>query len=276
MRPVIGYPGIPGAFSEQAAEKLFGRCADYRGYDTFPDVMEGLIRNEIAYGVFPVENSTAGIVAETHDLLLREGVHIVGEICLPVVHCLLAPKGAVIEGIHRVHSHPQALSQCGRFLRSHGAMAQVPALNTAIAARTVAEKNTPEDGAIASEYAARRLGLSVLAKGIQDMAQNATRFVAVSRSSVSLAAPNKATLAFAVKDRPGALGKALIALSAKGINLTHIESRPIQDKPFEYLFYADMEGDFSEGALEKALEALSGHVTTVRLLGLYAKGDGRG
>ena len=267
----IAFPGTEGSFSQQAAVSFFGEGAEFRAHNTFGGVLEAVTGGDAAYAVLPIENSSAGAVAETYDLLLRSSLHIVGEQVLPVAHHLLAVPGSRLSDVREIHSHPQALSQCRNFLTGLPDAVQVPSLNTALSARSVASWGDPAKAAIAGSYAARLYGLTVLSENIHDNPYNTTRFVVISRDGRSLRTPDKASVTFHVANEVGSLAELLACFAKHGVNLSKIESRPIPQKPWEYFFFADFEGVMDEAELDKALLAASGCARELRLLGRYGK-----
>ncbi len=271
IRGAIAFPGTEGSFSQQAAVSFFGEDAAYCAFDSFEAALEAVKRKEAAYAVLPIENSSAGAVAETYDLLLKNSLHIVGEQVLPVAHHLLALPGSRMEDIREIHSHPQALSQCKRFLSAWPAILQVPSLNTALSAKAVAALGLKTKAAIAGSYAARLYGLQVLKENIHDNIHNTTRFVVISRESQPLRTPDKASVTFHVANQTGSLAMLLTCFAEHGVNLSKIESRPIPDKPWEYFFFADFEGAMDEQALNHALNAAASCSRELRLLGRYGK-----
>jgi prephenate dehydratase len=265
----VGFQGETGAYSEEALLALFPE-AGAAGFRTFALVFEALSTGEVEAAVLPVENSLAGIVQEVNDLLWEHrpgGVRISREHVHPVRHCLLGRPGPV----QRALSHPQALAQCRRWLEAHEIEA-VPYHDTAGAARHVAKSSEPALAAIASAGAGRRYGLEVVASGIQDDSSNRTRFLVVERGEPQRPAsgrPNhKVSLAFVGAHRPGSLVAALKRFSDRDINLTRLDSRPIQDRPFHYRFYLDFEVGEPDQA-EAALAALEAEAAEVRLFGTY-------
>ncbi len=271
IRKVVFFPGTEGSFSQQAAVAFFGEEYNYLPCDTFSGTLEAVSSSKAAYAVLPIENSSAGAVGETYDLLLKNNLYIVGEQVLQVTHHLLGVPGSCIENLREIHSHPQALSQCRNFLSGYPAVVQVPSLNTALSARNVAAWKEQGKAAIAGSLAARLYGLEVIAKDIHDNANNTTRFVVISRDSKSLKAPDKASVTFHVANQLGSLAQLLTCFAEHGVNLSKIESRPIPGKPWEYFFFTDFEGAMDEAELSKALRAASGCARELRLLGLYGK-----
>ncbi len=268
FRRTILFQGEPGAYSEEAALALFPG-SETVGHTTFTRVFDELCESERAVAVLPVENSLAGIVQEVNDLLWeRRGLRVGTEHVHPIRHCLLAAA----EGpVHRAISHPQALAQCRRHLEAKG-IEPVPFHDTAGAARHLSENSEPGLAAIASAAAAERYGLRVLAAGIQDDPSNRTRFLVVSQGIPERPRTAqdgwKASLAFLAAHRPGSLVAALTALSSRGVNLMRLDSRPLRDRPFEYLFYLDFVIDDPDRA-EAALVELEEQAAEVRLFGSY-------
>ncbi len=271
IKEAVAFPGTEGSFSQQAAVSFFGEDHSYLACETFGGAMEAVADGNAAYAVLPIENSSAGAVADTYDLLLKSSLHIVGEQVLPVAHHLLAVPGSHLKELREIHSHPQALSQCRKFLSGYPGIMQVPSLNTALSARYVAERKDTRLAAIAGSYAASLYGLAVLRENIHDNPYNTTRFVVIGRDSRSLRAPNKASVTFHVANQVGSLAQLLTCFAEHKVNLTKIESRPIPEKPWEYFFFADFEGVMDEAELNMALAAASGCARELRLLGRYGK-----
>ncbi len=267
----VAFPGTEGSFSQQAAASFFGEDSSFLACDTFGGVLAAVAGGDAAYAVLPIENSSAGAVAETYDLLLKSSLHIVGEQVLPVAHHLLAVQDGRMEELREIHSHPQALSQCRSFLSGYPNIVQVPSLNTALSARSVAQWKDTRRAAIAGSYAARLYGLHILRENIHDNPYNTTRFVVISRENRSLRAPNKASVTFHVANQVGSLAQLLTCFAQHNVNLSKIESRPIPGRPWEYFFFADFEGVIDEAELNKALSAASGCARELRLLGRYGK-----
>ena len=217
----------------------------------------------------PVENSSSGSVNDVYDLLGKYACHLVGEQLVRVEHCLLGVPGATLADIKTVFSHEQGFAQCPRFLAEHPDWVKTPYFNTAIAAQHVAELGDRHNAAIASRLAAKHYGLSILAEGIHSNDSNHTRFCIVSATPTSIGVPDKATLTFTVRHERGTLMRALSSFVAMGMNLTHIESRPLRDASWEYCFYVDLTGNVSEGTLRILLESLQADTENCRLLGAY-------
>jgi prephenate dehydratase len=268
VRNKVAYQGEPGAYSDEAVAALFPG-AEAVGFPTFRLTFEALSVGAVQSAVLPVENTTAGVVQEVSDLFWElPGLRIVREHVQPVRHCLLGWPGPV----ERALSHPQALAQCDRYLHSRQ-IRPVSYHDTAGAARAVAERREPGTAAIASRSAAARYGLYVLAEGIQDDSENRTRFIVVERGEASRPAaatgPAKCSLAFVAAHRPGSLAQALDCFARRDVNLTRLDSRPMQGRPFEYRFYLDFAVNGSAQAAEAALRDLEEASAEIRLFGTY-------
>ncbi len=265
----VAFQGERGAYSDEAVLALFGEvevlpCASLRA------VFEAVAAGQADRGVVPVENSQAGSINETYDLLLAHTLYIVGEIDLRIRHCLLALPGQPLEAIRKVYSHPQALAQSEDFLQSHGLEA-VPAYDTAGSAKMVAEQRLKEVAAVASRTAAHIYGLEVLVEGIETNPSNYTRFLALGSASLPSQPHCKTSIVFTTENVPGALHRALGVFATRAINLTKLESRPRRQAPWEYVFYVDFDGHQDEQLAATALADLAGVCTFVRVLGSYPK-----
>jgi len=259
----IAYQGEPGAFSEAAALRL----------DPAADVLPCVSFEAV------IENSIGGSIHRNYDLLLEHELPIVAEVELPVVHHLLALPGVPLAAIRRVCSHPQALAQCERFLRSLPDVELVATYDTAGSAKQIQEEGLRDTAAIASARAAELFGLATLQEGIQDFADNVTRFLLVGRAGQPLSQPDKTTIVFALGNEPGSLFKALSVFALRGIDLTKLESRPVRGTPWEYLFYVDLGVAREDTACARALDHLAEFARGVRTLGTYAswrRGTGPG
>ncbi len=268
----VAFQGEPGAYSEQAMLEALPD-AESVPRPQLRDVFETLERGEADLAVVPCENSQAGTIHQTYDLLLEHAgrLHITGEHELRVRHCLLAPPGAVTEHIERAYSHPQALDQTAGWLRERHIQA-VSYHDTAGAARWVAEAGDPASGAVASSRAAAVYGLSILAEGIEDNPTNRTRFLVVARSEIAQTeAEGKTSLVFSTANRPGALHRALGCLAEREVNLLKLESRPMRGEGWEYVFYVDCAGWATEPALAAAIREVERETAWVRVLGAYPR-----
>jgi prephenate dehydratase len=262
----IAIQGEPGSFSHEAALKL-EPGAEIVPCSLSVEVFAALDSGKADAAAIPIENSLAGSVLEHFDLLLAHDVRVVRETLLRIRHNLIAIAGASLDEIDRVFSHPVALAQCRRFLAAHPKIKSIAFYDTAGSVKQLVEQND-------RCAAARIYGAQVLQAGIEDNPENYTRFFlvrpqsAIRSDAVADPAPNKLSIAFSLENRPGSLVAALSALSAQGTNLTKIESRPVQGKPWEYIFYVDCQiGGQDEGT--RALEALRAHCGMVKELGRY-------
>ncbi len=218
----------------------------------------------------PIENALAGSIHQNYDLLLRHALHIVGEHNFYVRHNLLAPPGVPLSAIRRVVSHPQALEQCDRYLTALG-VEREPVAATTVAARQVRDSGTRDGAAIAGTRAAALYGLTVLAAGIEDSAENYTRFLILARAPAAPPpdVPAKTSLVFTLENVPGSLYAALGVFARRGLNLSKIESRPWRERRWEYLFYLDFTAGLDAPAARDALQELEGMAPLLRVLGSY-------
>ncbi|OFW26288.1 MAG: hypothetical protein A3H97_23485 [Acidobacteria bacterium RIFCSPLOWO2_02_FULL_65_29] len=264
----IAYQGEPGAFSEAAA-RLVNADALLIPCRSFEDVFDTVKGGPANYGVLPIENSIGGSIHRNFDLLLEHELPIVGEVEQPVVHHLLAFPQTTMEQVRRIYSHPQALAQCDRFLRSLTGVEVIATYDTAGSAKLVADQQMKDAAAIASLRAAEVFGLKALRSSIQDYEHNVTRFLVIGRRPLSDAAPDKTTIVFTLPNEPGVLFKALSVFALRGIDLTKLESRPIPRRKWEYLFYADLAAARDELPCGRALAHLAEFAPSLRILGSY-------
>jgi arogenate/prephenate dehydratase len=269
----IAFQGEPGAYSEAAALR-FAPDADALPCRDFEEVFAAVGEGRAARGILPMENSIAGSIHGNYDLLVEHELPLVGEIELSVDHCLLARPGTTLADLKAVYSHPQALAQCERYLRRLQGVEIVAVYDTAGGAKMAATGTRADVGAIASRRAAGLFGLEVLDAAVQDYASNVTRFVVIGRSAGPEAPADKTSLVFALKSTPGALFRALSCFALRDINLTKLESRPIRGRPWEYMFYADV--DIARQALPyvRAVTQLGEFAQWVRTLGSYRAWQG--
>jgi prephenate dehydratase len=265
---VVAYQGELGAYSEEGALALFPE-AERHPLPSIRKVFEAVEVGRVRAGLVPLDNSQAGSINETYDLFLRHGLHLVGETVVRVDHCLLALPGSAIDDLREVMSHPQAIAQCEEFLSALEATVRAE-YNTAGAAKRIAEERLERTAAIASKRAAELYGLEVLAERIQTYPDNYTRFGALSRGPEPLGEPDKTSLVFGVGHVAGSLYRCLGAFAERHLNLTKLESRPRPGRPWEYVFYVDVDAPAERPAVVDALAALSEHATFTRVLGSYA------
>ena len=264
---IVAYQGEAGAYSEEGARQMFPE-AEHQPYATIRKVFEAVEVGRVDIGLVPIDNSQAGSINETYDLFLKHGLHLVGETIVRVDHCLLALPGAGVDDLREVISHPQAIAQCEEFLTALDVTPR-PEYDTAGAARRIVEEKLADTGAIASRRAAELYGLEVLAERIQTYADNYTRFGALSRSAGPIEEATKSSLVFGVGHVPGSLYRCLGAFAERHLSLSKLESRPRAGRPWEYVFYADIEAGAHDPAMIEALSEVSEHSTFTRLLGSY-------
>ena len=270
----VAYQGVPGAYSHLAAQKYFAAGAgemEFAGFATLTAALGEVERGAAGYAFLPLENTTAGSINETYDLLRHTDLSIVGEEVWDVRHCLLALAPCAPNALARVLSHPQALAQCQSYLASLPGVEAVPFHDTADAARKVRDDGDQAVGAIASEEAGRLYGLQVIARDIADQPENWTRFVVVSAFErvPDPRIPAKTSLVLTTPHRHGALAHCLNLIAQHGLNLTKLESRPVPRRPWEYLFYVDVEGSLADAPVAAAVAALRADCPYLKVLGSY-------
>ena len=268
----IAYQGIKGANSEIAVYRHFGDDAEAVGFELSEEVFEAVASGKADYGLLPFDNTIAGSVAVNYDLLLKNEAYVVGESHLKVHHALLSNKGAKLDDIKIVYSHPHALEQCREFIRKHKLKA-IPEYDTAGAAKLVSERNRREEASISPETCARIYGLDILEKDIQTSKNNITKFLAfVKKDNVpDNLKKEKTSVAFKTKHYPGALINCLQRLAKHNVNLTKLESRPVPENPWEYVFYAEFEGGIDDENVKLALSEMEASSLFLKVLGSYPK-----
>jgi prephenate dehydratase len=274
VRSVRGaFQGEPGAFSEAALLRLFDNDILPIPCRTFRDVGAAVLDGSADYGLLPVENTIAGSVAPAYDVLASTDLIVIAETVEPIRHCLLGMPGALMAGIRRALSHPVALAQCTRFFLEHRGIEAVAVLDTAGAAREVAERADPAQAAIAARSAAAHYGLEVLMEDLQDRADNQTRFFLVTQSGGTAHLANaagvvKTALLVETENLPGALLRVLQPFAERAINLAHLECRP-GDEPWTYRFILEFEADAATEGSRHALEEVRRHCTNIRVFGTF-------
>ena len=264
----VAFQGELGAYSEMAVYSFFGDSAEVKPCESFDDVFENVKTGNVDYGVVPIENSIEGSVNRTYDLFLEYDLKVCGEIIIRISHCLIGHKGASINQIKTVYSHPQALAQCRKFLEQHKLKA-ISTFDTAGSVKMIKEKKLMEDAAIASERAAQIYGMTILEREIEDIKNNSTRFFVLDKHDSPYSGKDKTSIIFAAKSIPGALFKVLKEFADRDINLTKIESRPTKQTLWEYHFYLDFEGHRTEIKCQQALESIKNKTIFVKILGSY-------
>jgi prephenate dehydratase len=270
----VAIQGEMGSNSHMAAVEVLGNQdgLEIIACTVSAQVLAKVVAGEVDGAVLPIENSLHGSVAEHYDLLLELPVRIDGESLLRIRHNVIAMPGVKLEHVRKVMSHPVALSQCRRFLAAHPELEVVPFYDTAGSVKHLMGAGLRDTAGIAPELAAKEYGGEVLVAGVEDHAENYTRFHLLRKEDavggVNVADADKMSIAFAIEHRPGTLVAALERLARAGVNLTKIESRPVPGSPWEYVFYVDVRFDTAEKA-EAALAALREHCRMVKVLGRY-------
>ena len=265
----IVYQGTQGAYSQLAMKAYFGE--DMEGYhvDTWRDAMEAICKGEADYAVLPIENSSAGIVGENFDLMLEYDNYIVAEQTIKIEHALLGLPDAEISDIRTVYSHPQALMQSVDFLDEHSEWERVSVKNTAVAAKQVVKEQRKDQAAIASEVSAELYGLKILKNNINYSDENSTRFIIVGGKKIRIKGAQKVSICFETAHESGSLYHMLSHFIYNHLNMTKIESRPIEDRNWEYRFFIDFEGNLADSAVKNALRGLREEARNMKILGNY-------
>lgn len=267
----VAFQGERGAFGDEAVRGYFGQKAEPLPYRSFADVFQAVAAGEVDYGLVPVENSQAGSINDVYDLLRQHDLFVIGEISHPVSHYLLCLPGQQISDIKRVISHPQALAQCDVYLRELN-VEIVATYDTAGSAKMVREENLKGVAAIAGARAAELYELEILARNIQTIKDNYTRFIALGREpALRCEGEAKTMLVMATAHQPGSLHRCLGVLAANTINLLKLESRPSRQGLWEYVFYLDFEGHRDDPKVRSALAELAGYTTFCKVLGSFTR-----
>lgn len=264
----VVFQGAEGAYSQMAMMQYFGEEVNSFHVDTFRDAMIALEEGSADFAVLPIENSTAGIVSEIYDLLVEYENYIIGEQIIRIEHCLMGVPGSTQEDIKTVYSHPQSLMQSARFLNRHN-WQQISMQNNAFAAKKVAEEQDRSKAAIASEYAAKLYGLEVLEKGVNQSDTNSTRFIIVTNQKIFLKDAKKVSICFELPHESGSLYHMLSHFIYNNLNMTKIESRPIEGRNWEYRFFIDFDGNLSDSGVKNALRGLREEALNMKILGNY-------
>lgn len=265
----IVFQGLEGAYSQEAMEMFFGENCDSFHVETWKDAMEAIRMGKADYAVLPIENSSAGIVSENYDLLVEYDNYIVGEQIIKIDHALLGLEDASESDITSVYSHKQSIMQCSEFLERHKDWEKFSVSNNAVAARKVKEDGNLHQAAIASAKNAQIYGLRVLRNSIQNNKNNSTRFIVVTGKKIYTKVANHISICFEVNHESGALYHALSHFIYNGLNMTNIQSRPLQNKNWEYRFFVDFDGTFEDDAVQNALRGLKEETISFKILGTY-------
>ena len=270
----VAFLGDKGSYSYLATQKYFSRRAGELleiGCDSFAEIIQKVETNQADYAVLPIENTSSGSINEVYDQLQHTRLHIVGELTHPIRHCLLIPCATKLSDIKTLYAHPQVFAQCSHFLANLNDIEVIPADSTSAAMLKVAELNDPHIAAIGSEAGGKLYGLSTLESNLANQKENHSRFIVVAQNPVSvpLQIPAKTTLVMATTQTPGALVDALMVLKENSVNMTKLESRPINGNPWEEMFYLDIEGHLEDGKMQQAIEQLKACTRYCKVLGCY-------
>ncbi len=269
----VAFQGERGAYSEAAAVTYFGESIEVLPCNSFDCVYEAVSRQQADRGVLPVENSLAGSIHRNYDLLLRFDLPIVGEVQIPIAHQLIALPGVTLAEVKKVYSHPQALAQCEQSITALLPQAErVSTYDTAGSVKMIKEEQITDGAGLASERAASIYEMNILKADMQDNAENYTRFVVVSPEPVIPTGEAKTSIVFSMDNVPGSLFKSLAVFALRDIDLTKIESRPLQGRRWQYLFYIDFAGSLEEERCRNALNHLQELTTFFKVLGSYPRG----
>lgn len=264
---IVYYGGLPASYADMAAADLFPNSKRVP-MNSWEEVFQAVLNGETAVGVVPVENSTAGTVNEVYDLLQQYGLYVSRSHIKAIHHCIAACKGATLEHIKEVHSHPQALRQCQQYIRQHNYITYEES-NTAVAAHDIAQQNDVTKAVICSESAAKLYGLEILEQHVNDADFNQTRFIAVTRSLSAQENDTRVSLMLTLPHVVGSLYGSLAVFADYGVNMTEIHSRPLRDMPWNYCFYIDFDGNLLNKDTRALIYQLMQECSYVRILGSY-------
>ena len=265
----ISFQGERGAFSEEAAVKLLGEDIQLVPRTTFEALYASIENGAADYILAPIENSLAGSVHRSYDLLITSGLHIQGEVIIPIVHNLIGVPGTAFERITQVSSHPVALAQCERFFASHPSIKRVVTDDTAGSVREMMASGDPTKAGIASKRAAKVYGGTILREHLEDHPENYTRFLLLGTKADVPENADKLSLVLNLAHKPGSLCSALNAFARRNLNLLKIESRPIPGTPWSYCFYLDLQTSLQDPETRVALDELKDFADSVKILGCY-------
>lgn len=271
----VVYQGVEGAYSHVAAKQFFGDQARLFHVKTWDDAMRAICAGTADYAVLPIENSSAGSVADVYDLLVKYDNYIVGETYVKVDHVLLGLPDAELSDIKLVYSHPQGLMQCSRYLDERKNWEKHSVNNTALSAKRVMEEGDKHHAAIASEMAGELYGLKILDRGVMNSRGNTTRFIVISSRKIYEASANKISICFEIKHENAALYNMLSHLTYNGLNMLKLESRPILGRPWEFRFFVDFEGNLDDAGVKNALRGILEEANYFRILGNYYTDKGK-
>ena len=267
----VGFPGVAGAFTEEALLKFFGEECNRKAYEEFEDVFQAIQIGVIDYGIIPIENSSTGAISDTYDLLRKYGFYIVGEECIRIEQHLVGIKGSIIEEIDEIYSHPQGIEQSSDFLKQYHHWKLIPFHNTAISAKLIEDLGDTTKAAIASKRAADIYGLDIIKECINNQKDNYTRFIVIAPELKVEKNADKVSVVFSLENEAGTLFRLLRHFAENNINMIKIESRPMKDSFWKYFLYVDFEGDIESNSVRNALELIEKNSAYFKLLGSYKK-----
>lgn len=267
-RALVACQGVEGAYSSQACDRIF-KNAEVMYFDSFEGVFSSIANGLCSYGVIPLENSTAGSVNRVYDLMMKYDFNIVRSVRIKVDHSLLANKGVKLDEIREIYSHPHAIAQCESFLKGLNNVKVTPCENTAMAAKMVFESKRRDAAAISSDICSEIYGLNRLCESIQDTSNNYTRFICISKNLEIFPGADRTSIMMVLKHKPGALSSVLSRLYSMGINLLKLESRPLPNSDFEFMFYFDLETSVYSKAFAELFNDIEGMCTKIKYLGSY-------
>ena len=266
---VVGYQGVPGSFGNEAMLKYFKNIKEAKSYEKFEDVFKAVEDGEIEYGILPVENSSTGGIGTVEDLLKEYNLYIVGEECIRISQNLVGIKGATVDDIKEVYSHPQGFEQSTKFVDKHKDYNLIPYSNTAISAKLVSDLKDKSKAAIASERAAKLYDLKIIKKDVNDLKNNYTRFIVIGRDLECDETCDKVSILFSIEDTSGGLYTVIRDIKEFGLNMSKIESRPNRNNPWNYIFFVDFDGNLFDVNIKKAINTIARSSKYFKLLGCY-------
>lgn len=270
----VGYQGNHGTYSEIATLNYFkGQEIEQEGFHNFPSLFKALSEKEIDYAVFPVENTTTGIISRTYDYFRNYDIYAVGEVNVPITEDLVVVPGTKIEEIREVYSHPEALSQCNHFFEQHPNCKSMAYQDTAASVAYVKKCNDHSKAALASWRAREYYGMESLQESVQDSSRNMTRFLVMANKETVTKDADKVSMVLVLKNHSGSLYNALGILAKNGIDLIRLESRPIPDSPFQYMFYIDFRGNTHNREVQGVLHELDMRSEYMKVFGCYKSAE---
>ena len=266
---VVGYQGVAGSFGNEAMLKYFKNIKEAKSYEKFEEVFKAVESGEIESGILPVENSSTGGIGTVEDLLKEYNLYIVGEECIKISQNLVGIKGATVDDIKEVYSHPQGFEQSTKFFDKHKNYNLIPYSNTAISAKLVSDLKDKSKAAIASERAAKLYDLKIIKKDVNDLKNNYTRFIVIGRDLECDETCDKVSILFSVEDTSGGLYNLIRDIKEFGLNMSKIESRPNRNNPWNYIFFVDFDGNLFDENIKQAVNVIARNSKYFKLLGCY-------